>query len=292
MVKKDITLQLLALYNTYADQINISSKMSAVLHGLRDIKASGNEIEITLRNILSELLPQRYGLGNGHVVDKRLNVSKQYDLIITENIDYRSMSRVKDSTELFYYESVYALGECKATWNPLNVTSCAASFADLRDRLVRNPVANNVILSGNIPIGLDSKVTDYPLRNPLFLFAFAVKTDKDIGKLKDAYLTGGALTNLPGITVVLNEGVFVLLNKKDLESGSISINIYPEFETESQDYVWRFIRSNDPGKNLSYLLFCLMQHLSSSILEKPPYLTYAQNIWDIDETDISELNEL
>lgn len=292
MLKKDITLQLLALYNTYAEQLNISSKMSAVLHSLRDIKASGNEIEITLRNVLAELLPQRYGLGNGHVVDKSLNVSKQYDIIITENIDYRSISRVADSTELFYYESVFALGECKATWNLDNVNSTVESFEHLRERLSRNAVADNVILSGNIPIGLDRKVTDYPLRNPLFLFAFAIKTDKQISKLKEVYLTGASLKNLPGITVILNEGVFVLLNKKDLERGVISINIYPEFETESLDYVWRFIRSSDPGKNLSYLLFCLMQHLSSSILEKPPYLTYAQNIWNTDETDISELNEL
>ena len=292
MINKDITLQLLALYNTYADQINISAKMSAILHGLKDIKASGNEIEITLRHILAELLPQRYRLGNGHIIDQNLNVSKQYDLIITENIEYGSISQVKDSTELFYYESVYAVGECKATWNPFNLRSSTTSFADLRDRLARQPVASNVILSGNIPIGLDRKVTEYPLRNPLFLFAFAIKTDNDIAKLKNEYLLGSKLTNLPGITVILNEGVFVLLNKNELQKGIISINIYPEFETKSEDYVWKFIRSTDPGKNLSYLLFCLMQHLSSSILEKPPYLTYAQNIWNIDETDISDLNEL
>lgn len=187
---------------------------------------------------------------------------------------------------------MYAVGECKATWNSNNLRSSTTSFADLRHRLSREAVASNVILSGNIPIGLDREVTKYPLRNPLFLFAFAIKTDKDVAKLKDDYLNGSSLLNLPGITIILNEGVFVLLNKNDLLKGIISINVYPEFETQSEDYVWKFIRSTDPGKNLSYLLFCLMQHLSSSILEKPPYLTYAQNIWNIDETDISDLNEL
>jgi len=292
MVKKDITLQLLALYNTYAEQINISAKMSTILHSLRDIKASGNEIEITLRNVLTELLPTRYKLGNGHIIDSKLNVSKQYDLLITEDIDYKSISQVKDSTELFYYETVYSIGECKATWNPSNLNSSAESFADLRARLYRKPVDSNTILSGNIAIGLDQSVTDYPFRNPLFLFAFAIKMDKDISKLKEEYQLGPKLANLPGITVILNEGIFVLLNKTLLNKGIISINIYPEFEQNSHDYVWKFIRSTHPGKNLSYLLFCLMQHLTATVLEMPPYLTYAQTIWDTDETDILDLNEL
>ena len=289
---KEITLQLLALYNTYADRLNISANISSVLHKLRDIKASGNEIEITLRNVLSELLPQKYGVSNGHIIDSELNVSKQYDLLITQNIDYKSIAQVKDSTELFFYEAIYGIGECKATWNPTNVKSTINSISDLRDRLYREPVKNDTILSGDIMLQVGQAITNYPFRNPLFVFVVAMKTDDKIVKLKEDYLTGVALQNLPGLTIILNEGIIALVNKEKLAKREISINIYPEFEQESSDYEWKFIKSNDPGKNFSYLIFCLMQHLTSTVLKQPPYLSYAKNVWQTDDEDILNLDEL
>jgi len=64
MASKEISVELLDIYKTYADQINISANLSTILHKLRDIKASGNEVEIAFRTILSELLPEKYKVGN------------------------------------------------------------------------------------------------------------------------------------------------------------------------------------------------------------------------------------
>jgi len=142
MPKKNITIELLKIYKSFADQINISADVSSMLHGIVDIKASGNEIEISLRKILSELLPNKYGISHGHIVDKELNVSKQYDIVITENIEYKSIAQTKDTTEIFFYETVFAIGEVKATWNISNIKSTIDSILDLRKRLNRTGINN------------------------------------------------------------------------------------------------------------------------------------------------------
>jgi hypothetical protein len=80
MASPELTIELLKIYKSFADQINISADVSSMLHGVKDIKASGNEIEISLRTILKELLPNKYNISHGHIVDKDLNISRQYDV--------------------------------------------------------------------------------------------------------------------------------------------------------------------------------------------------------------------
>lgn len=293
MAATELTIELLKIYKSFADQINISADISSMLHGVKDIKASGNEIEISLRTILNELLPNKYNVSHGHIVDKELNISKQYDLLITENIDYKSIAKTKDSTEIFFYETIFALGEVKATWNVTNINSTVDSIVDLKSRLSRSPISNNTILSGNSEIQVNEALTDNPIRNPIFTFAFALKSDKDLRNLKKVYLVDASLINLPNITVILNEGIIVLVNKEDLAKGIVTINLYPEFIVDYTKYIWKFISSTDVGKNLAYLLFCLYEHLSNTILEKPPYLKYSSSILNVNsEEDLLDLDEL
>jgi hypothetical protein len=292
MASPELTIELLKIYKSFADQINISADVYSMLHGVKDIKASGNEIEISLRTILKELLPNKYNISHGHIVDKDLNISKQYDLVITENIDYKSIAKTKDSTEIFFYETVFAIGEVKATWNLVSINSTVESIVDLKKRLSRKPISNNTILSGNSEIQVNEALTDNPIRNPVFTFAFALKSDKDLKNLKKIYLVDASLVNLPNITVILNEGIVVLVNKDDLAKGIVTINLYPEFIIDYTKYVWKFISSTDAGKNFAYLLFCLYEHLSNTILEKPPYLKYSSSILNINEEDLLDLDEL
>ena len=292
MADKKITLELMKLYQTYADRLTISASLSSILHRARDIKASGNEIEIAVRSMLSELLPLKYKISNGHIIDQDLNVSKQYDLIISEHIDHNPIAHFNDSTELFFYESIYLTGEIKATWNLKNLEDSMTSIADLKDRLFRKGIDSKTLISGNQEVQLDVELTKNPIRNPLFNFAFAIKEDSDFHKFKNLYKLDHTLKFQPNITVILNRGIFVLVNKEDLQSNKLTVQLYPEYITDLSSVEWKFIDCAQGGRNLAYLLFCISQHLNNVILEKPPYLKYSTSLLDLDTESLLDLNEL
>lgn len=292
MSDKKITLELLKLYQTYADQLNISASLSAILHKARDIKASGNEIEIAVRSILSQLLPMKYKISNGHIIDQSLTVSKQYDLIISEHIDHNPIAHFNDTTELFFYESIYLIGEIKATWNAKNLSDCMQSIKDLKTRLSRRGINNRTLISGNQEVELEFPLSTNPVRNPLFNFVFAIKEDVDLNKLKNIYTLDDTLKYQPNITVILNRGIFVLVNKEELTKGNLSVQLYPEYVTDYSTVAWKFIDCSKGGRNLAYLLFCISQHLNNVILEKPPYLKYSSSLLELDVENLLDLNEL
>lgn len=290
--KNQIIIELLKVYQAYAEQINISANISKVLHEISDIKSSGNEIEIALRNVFSELLAKKYHVGHGHIVDKSLNVSKQYDFMITEWVENKSILKTKDTTELFFYETVYSIGEVKATWNVASLKSTIESIRNLKSRLARNAINNKTIISASAEIQLASEVTNNPIRNPIFSFGFAIKEDKDFNKIQSIYTSGTNWADLPNIVVILNKGVFVLLKEDNIEEGKVSLSLYPEFVEDKSKYNWKFIENDNPGRNLAYLLFCIQEHLIKTVLEQPPYLMYSSSILEVDDDNILNLDEL
>lgn len=289
---KNITIELKKVYGSFADQLNVSASISGILHGLSDIKASGNEIEVALRNVFQELLPTRYTISHGHIVDKSLNVSRQYDFIISEGQDFRSILKTKDTTEIFFYETVFATGEVKATWNRNSFNDTVSSIHHLKSELNRNVVDNRTILSGNNEIHLSSEITSNPNRNPLFCFAFAIKSEKGLAKISADYKKKENWSKLPNVTVILNEGLYVLINKRHLTEGKLTINLYPEFQISNDDFEWKFISSSEGGQNVAFLLFCLLEHLSNTLLEKPSYLLYSSSLLSIKEESLINLDDL
>jgi len=285
-------MELLKVYQSFADQLNISADISKVLHGVTDIKASGNEIEAALRNVLIEILPTKYKVGHGHIIDKDLNVSKQYDLLISDNIESNSILKTKDGTEIFLYETIYTIGEVKATWNLTSADSTEASIKDIQTRLQRKAVSNKALFSAGAEIQLSTPVTSNPIRNPLFCFAFAVKSDGDLKKLRPKFEDRSSWSSYPNLTVILNEGLFVLININNLKQGKLTINLYPEFVQNDPSYEWKFISCKNSARNFAFLIFCLTEHLSNTILEKPSYLSYSTSLLGIEDDQLLNLDEL
>lgn len=285
-----INIELLKVYNVLAEQINVSAHLASILHKVRDIKASGNEIEGSLRSVLSGLLPLKYKVSHGHIIDNRLNVSKQYDLIIAENIDFTKIITTGDKTEIFLYETIYGLGEVKATWNKKNLIETVESIKDIKNRLKRKTIEKNVIISGAHQIQLSQDLTSNPIRNPLFSFAFTIKSDGKFKELASFYNDKVNWPFLPNITVILNAGIIALVNLRELEKGNNIIHLYPEYA--GPEYEWRFISTKEPGAALAYLVFCLLEHLSTTLLEIPSIMEYSGSILDINDSQISSLNEL
>lgn len=290
-MKTNISIELLKVYNILAEQINASARMAHTLHSIKDIKASGNEIEEAFRKVFNEIIPLRYRIAHGHIVDNLLSVSKQYDVVITENIDYGSIVQTKDTTELFFYETIYSIGEIKATWDFKNFNDTVNSIKDLRTRLYRKTISNKTILSGNAEVQLSSPVTQNAYRNPLFSFAFAIKEGTDINKIATELSAKENWVHCPNIIVILNFGIFILIDIKQWENQVLDIQLYPEFSIK-ENCEWRFLRSSQAGQNLAYLFACLLEHLTNTVLEKPPFLTYANSMFNIHEEDLIPLSDL
>lgn len=280
------------MYQTYADRINIASEIASILHGIKDIKASGNEVELSLRKSLSKFLPFNTELSNGHIIDFNSQISKQYDFILSNKEYANKLFRAKDSTELVIYERVYCIGEVKKTWNLGNLIDTMVSIKDLKNRLNRNAVDSTTLITGKSNIKLNAELTNLPLRNPLFTFAFAVNSDGMLHKLQQTYSQDPFSPFLPNVTVILNEGLFVMVSKDKLDDGTVEFILHPSYKNDPEKYEWKFIESKSGGKNFGYLYYLLLEHLSTTILEVPNYMRYASSLLEIDAEDISSLDEL
>ncbi len=289
---KDVEFELNRVYKTYADQLLVSNDVADLLLDSVDIKASGNQLESSLRILLSQLLSTEASVCHGHIIDTDLSISKQQDIVITEGVGAKSIMKTIDGTEFLMYESVYSVGEVKKTWSKETLLSTMDSVADIKRRLKRNSVAPNVFSASPDQVKVQYPLTRYPLRNPLLSFAFAIDFGKDVKHnsftplLNDKYRWG----DLPNIVIILKQGVFVLIDERNATKGNIHINLYPEFHQSDDACNWYFLpNSENIGKNLAFLIFAIQQHLDDSILEKPSLLEYGAGILNIKTSDLIEI---
>jgi hypothetical protein len=109
-------LNLTAGYEAEARRIEEAHKKAFAVHATGDIRASGNEVECAVRQVIADRLPWRYRTTHGHVLDYQSAVSPQIDVIISENLSSKSLFETSDGTEYVPYEAVYAIGEVKSTF--------------------------------------------------------------------------------------------------------------------------------------------------------------------------------
>lgn len=100
-----------------ARELVTARQKGARIHGNRDVDAAGDEVEIPARDVLRARLSRRYYLGHGHIVDSRLMTRPQLDLVFADDANTPVLFRAKNGTELMPYESVYGVGEAKATYD-------------------------------------------------------------------------------------------------------------------------------------------------------------------------------
>ena len=108
-------LDFLHVWQSLAEHI-LSSTKSQIAHKTRDLRASGDEVEIPTRDLFREKLPPSYHVGHGHIVDSTGRVSPQYDIIIAETGAGPGRHRAANGVEYLAYESVYAVGEIRSCY--------------------------------------------------------------------------------------------------------------------------------------------------------------------------------
>jgi hypothetical protein len=277
----EVVVSLKDIYKTYSEQLIFSDKVSELLLDSSDIPASGNEIEMSFRKILSDLLPSRVNVGHGHLVDKELKLSYQQDVIISEGQFSKSLIKSLDGTEIFPYESIFACGEIKRRWSQKKLEQNIISIKRNKEELLRLKISPDVIDSGVRFVKASSPITNNSYRNPLFSFSFAIDYDPTISlKAVSKILSESSQNLVPNVVAILKVGIFVKVNSAKLDKGDLQITLYPEFKESDPDINWVLLRL-EPEVTLAYLVFLISQHLNETVLEKASYLDYLNKMFGI-----------
>ncbi len=128
-------LDIPAIFKSDAEDIRRAREIALRVHG-HDIRAAGNEIEIAVRNYFKRMLPSRYYVTHGHLIDANGSVSNQLDIIIADNFGLPSLMKTKDDTEYIPIDSVYAIGEIKSTY--YKSSKYVQGFSDVLETIKKN----------------------------------------------------------------------------------------------------------------------------------------------------------
>lgn len=273
------TLDLAGIFTSEAKRLQRARERAIQLHST-DIRAAGNEVEQAVRDYLKLMLPPRYYVTSGHLIDSGNLISPQLDVIIADNFGLPSLLTTRDGTEYVPITSVYAIGEVKSTYyrseNPYGRANHSLREISRMDR----PLVENTAYAGmkssttfiDIVRGSRNKYL-----NNLYAFLMCIDGGDFAFEKVKTFLSSADPELLPNISVLLNRGI-VLYGKRDEQRGIRQYN-YPN-EAEHSDGDWCFLEGaakaggTIEGNHLATLYGALVDHLSGSHLDPPSAYRY------------------
>jgi hypothetical protein len=256
---KDPKIECENIFTADASEILAARFKSQILHGTKDISASGQEVEICFRDFLTKRLPKKYCVEHGHIIDNKWKPVPQIDVIIADNHEFAPFLRSNNNTCYYPIESIYAFGEVKSTYykdkNPIN------TFIKTNEK-VRNLTRPKNETKNGLP------------SNPLFSFMFFVNSnDFEIEEVSEIYLKND-VEALPNIICFLDKGI--IINNEYAKNGlgqriPIHFNVTPEFnkfkKNSDREDLWGFFEFGQTEKkewsHLCSFFYLLLSHLES-----------------------------
>lgn len=274
-----------------ANGIDIAHKQVKLIHNSGNIPASGNQLEIAVRNFFRQKLPEKYYISNGHIIDETLRASPQLDMIIADNFKTPILYKTFDGTEYLTYESIYSYAEIKSSWNKKHLSDFITTRKRLDKFLQRKIVSPNFINAGGKGIELNVPTTKNPFQNPLMTFMFIANSDKFSFEDITEYYNEESPKHLPTILCLFDRGIIVNINKASLDDKIFKLNLYPEFITNDDENEWVFLEFDKKRSTLGTLYYILLEHLNTCVLGEPKMLNYMQQIFEINPNRIDFLKD-
>ena len=266
-------IKLDGVYQAEANRIVEARREGQIIHGSGDIRAAGNQVEMMVRNVISDRLPPRYRTTHGHIIDYNGRTSPQLDVMIAENLASKSLFEAADGTEYVPYESVYAYAEIKSSYYQSQepIKAFSESIRCIQESLTRQTHIEHRILN---------------------FMVFASANDFQSSNVEEFYKSTPRKL-LPNFVCLLDEGTVVYT--KFLQNGHgqpmpVSYYLAEAIEAPTDDkHHWSLIRwgkeNERAGVNLMFLHLSLVQHLQNCGLATPnlfPYLVLSLR-WDSGE---------
>ena len=282
------------IFSDYARDILLAREKAITLHHTSDIKAAGNEVEQSIRDFFTRVLPQKYYVTHGHLIDVKGVVSPQIDLIISDNTTLPSFIKTKDGTEYIPIDSVYAIAEIKSSYNKYDkqIEEFSKKLRFIRTQM-NHPLVLNTAFDGVIHDDLDFGQLDLCNYNKFLnrIFSFMFFVNRGDFKFKDVknIFSSSPKEELPDMSVILDTG---FISYTYLDSTHLEFHRYPEQHTENTNK-WRFApfnKSSDEdsieGNVLGFIYSTLLSHLSQSKLEPPTLSGYTQRMFKVKKSGI------
>ncbi len=260
-----------------------------------DIRAAGNQVEISVRDYLKLRLPTKYYVTHGHIIDAEGNTTPQLDVIISDFVNLPSLLRASDGTEYVPIESVYAVGEVKSTFYSSNKpiqnfsNSILSITQDLDYELIPNTAYEGIksdTLMRDIAFPRPNKFLNQLFCFEIFIDSGDFNTEKAIKEIH-----GLQIDLLPNIIVILDAGVIV---RASLQDQNFNINRYPDLP-KSDNEEWYFAPIIGGGSemlyanHLSFLYYSLLEHLTGSLLEPPSLTKYMKKTLQLSTSSLVKL---
>lgn len=292
-VEKDFNkISIDTFFNFEAEGIDIAHKQVKLIHNTGDIRASGNQLEIAIRNFFRKKLPEKYYISNGHVVDTSLRASPQLDLIIADNFKTPILYTTYDDTEYLTYESIYSYAEVKSSWDKKYLTEFIVTNERFGNFLSRKSVSPNFINTGGKGFELDVPTTKNPFQNPILTFIFFGQSDNFSYEDITAQYKNIPWKFLPNVLCLFDKGLIVNINKPSLDKGVVKINLYPAFvEDDKDDNEWIFLETNKKRSAIGTLYYIVLEHLNTCVLGYPNMLEYMEKIFEIKPDNIDFIKD-
>lgn len=219
-------LNISKFFNNEASLLKKARESCIDIHG-SDIRAAGNEVEISVRQWMERMLPDTVSVGHGHIIDQESNISPQLDCILRDRSHLPTLFTTADGTEYTPFDSIYAIGEIKSTYYKSSKYIEAFSNKlrsidqDLTHNLIKNTAQGGIkrdSLLHHVMLG-----SSQPYLNQLFTFMLFVDSgDALTDEIAEIYRTTQD-EYLPDIAVFLN-GCIVI--KADIDGDRMQIYKY------------------------------------------------------------------
>lgn len=276
------SLDVLGFFQADAADLLAARTRSHIIHKGGNIRSAGDEVETAVRNFFRMRLPSSYSIHHGHFLDKSLNLSRQCDIIISDNSRFPVLFRGKDGVEYLPYEGVYAYGEVKSTLENKHLDEIISHQEYALKNLSRENVPDNYIDGIRLENGV-LVVDPWSERGDLYRFLIGVKGDSfDVDEaLKTLCDTDPRFA--PNMICLLDRGIISSARAVMPEGGVLSEFIHPQKQRpplESKEIDgWVFSEPENlykEGAILFYAYTRILEHLKNNVLLKTNYIEYME----------------
>ena len=279
-------LDVASIFASEAADIAKARTEATFIHGTGDIRAAGNEVEIAVRDYLRRMLPPRWYVTSGHLIDPAGKISPQLDVIIADNFNLPSLLTTKDGTEYIPITSTLAIGEVKSAYRHSEhpYERFSEVLQGIHEEMHRPLIENTAYPEVNRNSAIEDLIINSPNKYLNHLFSFLLIVDSgDFGfdKIK-AILTGTDVRSLPNVATFLDSGM-VVYGYINTASQRFDFHKYP-METEDGKYKWCFIQGggttqgSSQGTHLAFWYAQLIAHLSHSNTGQANAYPYIQDV--------------
>lgn len=250
--------------------------------------------------MLTRLLPPRYLVTHGHLIDFSSNQSPQFDVIIVDQFHVTSFFTTRGGVNYVPATSVCAVGEVKSTF--YSGKSYFQEFSDklkvvhqdLDRPLIRNTAADG--LNGHTTIADAALGSRNRFLNNLYAFMFCVDVGDFDPAREEEFFSNTDVSILPNHSVLFQGGSISFVRA---EGGAITPVMYPHEKTQvnmcgRMDWAYSRFAEAEPfqldGMLLAQFLGLLTFHLSSCQLGLPHSLKYLSPMYLDKKTRIGWLS--